>query len=99
MAARVVASPSVAMHSAKRFVLASSVRPSRLPFESDWLQVVRKLVWVVPFVFGGAEESRVVKIQAFRHAVESQDYPLVSQYQTNVRCWVSDWFEPLQSRL
>ena len=59
-------------------LLASSVRPSRLPYESAWLQVVRKMVWIVPFVLGGAEESRVVRIQAFRHIVESQDYPLVS---------------------
>lgn len=56
--------------------LASSVRPARLPFESDWLAVARKLFWIIPLVLGGMEESRVIVITSFRHMLESKSYPL-----------------------
>lgn len=58
--------------------LASSVRSARLPHESGWVAVARKLVWLVPLVFGGIQENRVVIVSSFRHIVESQEYPLVS---------------------
>ncbi|CAB9512943.1 Putative adipose-regulatory protein (Seipin) [Seminavis robusta] len=56
--------------------LASSVRPARLPHESGWVAVARKLVWLLPIIFGGVPESRSIVIPSFRHIVESQNYPL-----------------------
>lgn len=56
--------------------LASSVRSARLPHESGWLAIARKMVWIVPIIFGGMQESQTVVISSFRHTVESKEYPL-----------------------
>ena len=58
--------------------LASSLRSSRLPNESGWLAVARKIFWMVPLIFGGMAENQVVIVPSFRHIVESKEYPLVS---------------------
>ena len=57
--------------------LASSVRSARLPHESGWLAVARKLAWIFPITFFGMEESQTVVVPSFRHIVESKEYPLV----------------------
>jgi len=56
--------------------LASSVRSTRLPHESGWIAMVRKMLWTFPILFGAREESQTVIVNSFRHIVESQDFPM-----------------------
>lgn len=60
--------------------LATSVRPCRLPHESQWISTIRKSFWLVPLVIGAAQETRRVIVPSFRHFVESADLPLVSSH-------------------
>jgi hypothetical protein len=57
--------------------LASSVRSARLPHESDWVGVVRKMILIVPLLVGATTEHRTIVVPSYRHFVESQDLPLV----------------------
>jgi Putative adipose-regulatory protein (Seipin) len=63
--------------------LASSVRPARLPHESPWVAAVRKAFWILPLIFGGMPETRVLIIPSFRHIRESEKYPLVCKHTVN----------------
>lgn len=57
--------------------LARSKRSARLPHESGWVGVVRKILCLAPLLVGAITESRTVIIPAFRHFVESSKHPLV----------------------
>jgi len=57
--------------------LAVSRRSARLPHESHWIGVLRKLFCIVPLMIGASEESRTVTVPAFRHYVENTEHPLV----------------------
>lgn len=67
----------VELWSKNHTLLAKSQRASRLPHESGWIQVVRKSLCLVPLLIGAMAESRTVVIPAFRHFVESPNFPLV----------------------
>lgn len=67
--------------------LASSMRAARIPYESFWISVVRKVICIVPHMIGALPESRRVLVPSFRHYVESERLPLV---RSEIRCvWCS----------
>jgi hypothetical protein len=57
--------------------LASSIRSARLPHESPWVGVVRKIFWLPGFLVGAFMESRTLLIPSFRNYIESSENPLV----------------------
>jgi hypothetical protein len=57
--------------------LAISRRSSRFPHQSAWITLLKKWLTLIPLLLGAIEESRTVVIPAYRHFVESTDYPLV----------------------
>jgi hypothetical protein len=57
--------------------LASSIRSARLPHESDWVGVIRKMILIIPLLVGATTEHRTIVIPSYRHFVESHDLPLV----------------------
>jgi hypothetical protein len=69
---------SVELYDTNQTRLATSLRSTRLPHESDWLCVVRKLTWLIPILVGAVDESRKVTVPSFRNYKESADYPLVN---------------------
>ena len=58
-------------------LLASSECWTRLPYESTWIGVIRKLVLLPALLMGAIHESRTVSVWPFRHYVESLQHPLV----------------------
>jgi hypothetical protein len=56
--------------------LALSRRSMRIPHESHWISVVRKMALLAPLLIGAMEETRTVTVPSFRHIVESLDLPL-----------------------
>jgi Putative adipose-regulatory protein (Seipin) len=67
----------VHLQSSNGTMLASSVRPARLPLESLWIATIRKSVWLIPMIIGAAHEVRVLVVPSFRHFRESATFPLV----------------------
>lgn len=59
-------------------MLASSIRPARLPHESLWIATIRKSFWLIPMIIGASHEARTVVVPSFRHFRESPALPLVS---------------------
>ena len=57
--------------------LASSVRSAKLPYESAWIGVVRKITLIVPLLLGAMTERRTILVPSYRHFIESSDDPLV----------------------
>jgi Putative adipose-regulatory protein (Seipin) len=66
----------VQLQSSNMTTLASSMRTARLPHESVWVAIVRKVVCIFPLLIGALEESRRVTVPSFRYYVESRDMPL-----------------------
>jgi hypothetical protein len=66
----------VQLQSSNSTVLASSMRTARLPHESRWVSVLRKILCIVPLMIGALEESRRITVPSFRFYVESQESPL-----------------------
>lgn len=62
----------------KRNLLASSSRPTMLPYQSTYVSTVRKSFSMIPLVLGALNEARTVVVECFDHFVESADYPLGS---------------------
>jgi hypothetical protein len=58
--------------------LASSMRAARLPHESKWISIIRKLVFLMPLLIGAVQETRTIIVPSFHHIVESSEQPLVS---------------------
>jgi hypothetical protein len=67
----------VHLQSSNGTMLASSLRPARLPHESLWIETIRKSVWLMPMIIGAAHEIRTVVTPSFRHFRESVALPLV----------------------
>ena len=61
-------------------LLASAVRSIRMPHESVWISVARKLTCLLPLLVGAFTETKIVTIPALRHYKESKVLPLVSGY-------------------
>jgi len=61
---------------AKRNLLASSSRPTMLPYQSTYVSMVRKSFSMIPLVLGAFHEARTVVVECFDHFVESDEYPL-----------------------
>jgi len=59
-----------------RKLLASSTRTTRMPHESFWISVVRKVICIIPHVLGAIPESRRVVVPSYRFFVESDEFPL-----------------------
>jgi hypothetical protein len=57
--------------------LASSIRTARIPHESFWISVVRKVICIIPHMIGALPESRRVLVPSFRYYIESEKFPLV----------------------
>ena len=57
-------------------LLASSTRTARMPHESFWISVVRKLICIIPHLLGAIPESRRVIVPSYRYFVESEEFPL-----------------------
>lgn len=70
-------SVAVELQSSNGTALASSIRSARLPHESPWVGVVRKVAWLPGLLVGALTESRTLMIPSFRHYIESPDNPLV----------------------
>ena len=69
------------LYSSNGTKLAVSRRSARLPHESHWVEVLRKVLWIVPLIIGAVEESRTVIVPAFRYYVEDTAHPLVRSLQ------------------
>jgi len=69
----------VHLQSSNGTLLASSLRPSRLPHESQWISTIRKSAWLLPMIIGASHEARVIVVPSFRHFRESMTLPLVSR--------------------
>jgi hypothetical protein len=67
----------VQLQSSNRTLLASSMRTVRMPHESNWISVVRKIICIVPLMLGALQENRQVLVPSFRFFVESDRLPLV----------------------
>lgn len=65
------------LESSNHTVLARSTRWTQLPHESAWISVARKLICLPAFLVGALVEFRTIEVAAFRHYVESRDFPLV----------------------
>ena len=57
-------------------LLASSTRTTRMPHESFWISVVRKVICIIPHMLGAIPESRRVVVPSYRFFVESEEFPL-----------------------
>ena len=57
--------------------LASSVRSAKLPYESKWIGVLRKIILIIPLLMGAVMERRTIVVPSYRHFIESSDAPLV----------------------
>lgn len=68
---------AVELLSSNGTALASSIRSARLPHESPWVGVVRKIIWLPGLLVGAFTESRTLLIPSFRNYVESSENPLV----------------------
>jgi hypothetical protein len=69
---------AVELLSSNGTALASSIRSARLPHESPWVGVVRKIFWLPGLLVGAFTESRTLLIPSFRNYVESSENPLVT---------------------
>jgi Putative adipose-regulatory protein (Seipin) len=58
--------------------LAFSMRATRLPYESPYIALARKVIFLVPILMGAVQESKTVVVPSFRHVVECWEQPLVS---------------------
>lgn len=65
------------LQSSNHTTLARSTRWTQLPHESGWISFTRKLLCLPAFLIGALSEFRTIELAAFRHYVESQDFPLV----------------------
>jgi Putative adipose-regulatory protein (Seipin) len=61
-------------------LLATSHRSSRYPYVSSWIDHVQKVLFIIPLLLHTTDESKTVHIFAFRHYMESFQYPLVSSF-------------------
>lgn len=77
---------AVELQSSNGTTLASSIRSARLPHESPWVGVVRKVAWLPGLLVGALTESRTLVIPSFRHYIESPDNPLVRSCPAMKRC-------------
>jgi hypothetical protein len=68
---------AVELQSSNGTTLASSIRSVRLPHESPWVGVVRKVIWLPGLLVGACTESRTLLIPSFRNYIESSENPLV----------------------
>eukprot|EP00977_Amphora_coffeiformis_P005902 scaffold1248_cov170-Amphora_coffeaeformis.AAC.21 len=65
------------LQSSNQTTLARSTRWTQLPHESSWISFTRKLLCLPAFLLGALTEFRTIELAAFRHYVESRDFPLV----------------------
>jgi hypothetical protein len=75
---------AVELLSSNGTALASSIRSARLPHESPWVGVVRKIFWLPGLLVGAFTESRTLLIPSFRNYVESSENPLVTNMWYNL---------------
>ena len=71
----------VEIQSSDGTMLATSVRSTRIPHETQWISTIRKGISLAPILIGAVEEVRTVEIPSFRYLVENEDLPLVSMIQ------------------
>jgi hypothetical protein len=57
-------------------LLANSRRSGRFPHQSGWIAVISKMLCIVPLLLGAWQETRTVRILAFRHYTEQALHPL-----------------------
>ncbi|KAL7575832.1 hypothetical protein ACA910_003155 [Epithemia clementina (nom. ined.)] len=62
--------------SRNKTMLAAARISTRLPHESSWVGVIRKISILPALVVGALEESRTVYVSPFRHFTESKEHPL-----------------------
>lgn len=76
----------VVLQTGNRTKLATSVRSTRLPYESFWISLIRKQICIIPLMVGALSEARTVILPAFRHYIESKTLPLVGPAKGRYDC-------------
>uniref|UniRef100_A0A7S3DUD1 Seipin n=1 Tax=Entomoneis paludosa TaxID=265537 RepID=A0A7S3DUD1_9STRA len=62
--------------STNQTALALARTSARLPHESGWVSIIRKIVFLPAFLVGAFDESRSIHLSPFRHFKESASFPL-----------------------
>lgn len=57
-------------------LVASSTRPTMLPYQSTYVSSIKKSFLMIPHVLGAVPEARTVVIECFDHYRESKQYPM-----------------------
>ena len=73
------------LQSSNTTTLARSTRWTQLPHESSWISFSRKLICLPAFWIGALTEFRTIEVAAFRHFVESREFPLVRSFTLRAR--------------